>query len=317
MFKYEYWKNPAFSIGTNMALEEYMLERSAKEKVATIRFWNVSKDSVVLGYGEDMHTNIKKRDSSFDLARRITGGSHIQFDKNCLAYTFTAVRDGSFNHFEDMRKYYSDMIVEALNELGVNEVEADNRASTIEVDGKVIASHAIFWGVDSALMHGLILIDHLDVDKIYERVLLKIREIGKHTYSEYDALKSAPVALEVIRNVSPYIDKEHKVEYIKKLITDKILEKVTAGKYKERQVNDEIIKEAMSIIERTHKGTPWIRDREPPYTNNYVEAIPGEELNGNLRRNLGYCLYIQVPDNKFAKMTEPIEEQSKKRSLLI
>ncbi|MEM3212321.1 MAG: hypothetical protein QXR85_03365, partial [Candidatus Micrarchaeaceae archaeon] len=166
MFDYEYWGSGTFSINDNMALEEYMLERSLSSKVATIRFWNVEKDSVVIGYAEDK-SNVKRIDSTFDLARRITGGSHVQFDRNCLAYTFTVPRDGSFSHFNDMRKYFAEKVQDALLNLGIDDVEADNRASTINVGGKVIASHAIFWGVESALMHGLMLIDHYDVDKIY------------------------------------------------------------------------------------------------------------------------------------------------------
>ena len=165
MFDYEYWGNNVLPIKDNMAVEEYLLNDSAKNNVATVRFWNVEKDSVVIGYGESPR-NIKKVDSSFDFTRRITGGSHVQFDKNCLAYTITVPRDGSFKHFDDMRKYYADKIVDALSELGVNDIFADNRASTINVNGKVMASHAMFWGVNSALMHGLMLIDHYNVDKL-------------------------------------------------------------------------------------------------------------------------------------------------------
>jgi hypothetical protein len=39
-----------------------------------------------------------------------------------------------------------------------------------------------------------------------------------------------------------------------------------------------------------------------------VEAIPGEELSGKLKKDLGYCMYIEVPDKDFAKMTLPEDE---------
>ncbi|MEM3572581.1 MAG: hypothetical protein QW530_02535 [Candidatus Micrarchaeaceae archaeon] len=233
MFDYEYWGSGTFSIEGNMALEEYMLDRSLSKRVATIRFWNVEKDSVVIGYGEDK-SNIKRIDNTFDLARRITGGSHVQFGRNCLAYTFTVPRDGSFRHFDDMRKYFAEKVANALTNLGVDDVSADNRASTINVGGKVIASHAIFWGVESALMHGLMLIDHYDVDRIYERMILADRKIGRHIYREYDALKGAPVAKEVLGAGSSYVPEGKKVDYIKGRIEEAILKEVTAGKHSEK-----------------------------------------------------------------------------------
>ncbi len=304
MFDYEYWGNNILPIDDNMAIEEYLLEESAKKNVATVRFWNVNKDSVVIGYGEST-SNIKKIDSSFDFTRRITGGSHVQFDKNCLAYTFTAPRDGSFRHFDDMRKYYAEKIVDALSDLGIDDIVADNKASTINVDGKVIASHAMFWGVNSALIHGLMLIDHYDVDKLYERMILKDRKIGRNIYREYDALKTAPAAKDLLFTDKTDIPKDKKVDYIKEKITYKILEKITNGKYKKRGVDSSVIDDSRRLVSSTHIGTPWISKRAPPYTRDLVESIPGEELAGKLKKDLGYCMYIEVPDKDFSKMVEP------------
>ncbi len=306
MFDYEYWGNNVLPIKDNMAVEEYLLNDSAKNNVATVRFWNVEKDSVVIGYGESP-SNIKRVDSSFDFTRRITGGSHVQFDKNCLAYTITVPRDGSFKHFDDMRKYYADKIVDALSELGVNDIFADNRASTINVNGKVIASHAMFWGVNSALMHGLMLIDHYNVDKLYERMILKDRRVGKNIYREYDALKTAPAAKDLLFKNKIEISDDNKVKYIKEKIAEKILTEITNGKYMNKGLDNSIISNSRSIVASTHTGTPWIKDRAPPYTSENVDSIPGEELAGKLKDNLGYCMYIEVPDRDFSKMVDPVD----------
>lgn len=307
MFDYEYWGNNILPIDDNMAIEEYLLDESAKKNVATVRFWNVNKDSVVIGYGEST-SNIKRVDSSFDFTRRITGGSHVQFDKNCLAYTFTAPRDGSFRHFDDMRKYYAEKIVDALSDLGIDDIVADNKASTINVDGKVIASHAMFWGVDSALIHGLMLIDHYDVDKLYERMILKDRKIGKNVYREYDALKSAPAAKDLLFTDKTDVPKDRKVDYVKEKIVDRILEKVTDGRYVKRGIDGSVIGASRRLVSSTHIGTPWVSKRAPPYTSDLVEAIPGEELAGKLKKDLGYCMYIEVPDKDFSKMVEPADD---------
>ncbi|MEM0074657.1 MAG: hypothetical protein QXR85_01075 [Candidatus Micrarchaeaceae archaeon] len=310
MFDYEYWGINTLSIKENMALEEYMLNRSEQNKVATVRFWNVKKDSVVLSYGEDKNSNIKRIDSTFDLTRRITGGSHVEFDKNCMAYTFTTPRDGSFKHFDEMRKYYAERLVSALSDLGIDNIYADNKASTINVNDKVIASHAMFWGVKSALMHGLILIDHYDVDRIYARMRLNERKIGKHIYREYDALKEAPVAKEIIKLDGTYRSENEKLTYIKNKIADAILATVTEGRHSQKQITDSIVKEAKSLVEKTHAGPLWLDEREPTYTEEKVEAIPGEELAGPLKRELGYCMYIAVDNKAFKKMALPADEKN-------
>ncbi len=309
MFDYEYWGNNTLSIGANMAMEEYMLQRSEDSKLATVRFWNVEKDAIVLGYSEATSA-IKKFDNTFEVARRITGGSHVEFDENALAYTFTVPRDGSFGHFEDMRKYFAEKIGDALAGLGIDSTSVDNRASTINVDGRVIASHAMFWGVKSALMHGLLLIKPYDVDKIYERVALNERKIGRKVYTEYDALKNAPAVSAYIgaSGHAAYISKEDKAAYVKKVVAESILEQVTNGKHREVTLNSNTVSAAEKLVADRHIGAPWFNHRIPNYTEKEVEAIPGESLDGALKGGLGYCLYIQVPDRAFARMAQPKEQ---------
>ncbi|MEM0154503.1 MAG: hypothetical protein QW814_01560 [Methanothrix sp.] len=306
MFNYEYWGLNNLSISENMALEELMLEESASRNVAGIRFWNVKKDSVVLGYGESPK-NVKARDASFDLARRITGGSHVEFDKACLAYTFTVPRDGSFRHYEDMRKYFAEYMASALSELGIKDVYADNKASTINVDGKVIASHAIFWGVKSALLHGLLLIDHYDVDRIAERMILSKRKIGSSIYDESDALRLAPVASELIKPNSP-MPKLENAEFARRAISEKLLDSLTRGNHSKLFVGEKTLSRAERLVSSTHTDSRWLDLRNPPYTKETVEAIPGEELAGTLKEGLGYCMYIEVSDKDFKEMAIPKEE---------
>ena len=306
MFDYEYWGTNTLPISQNMAMEEYLLSRSAASKVATVRFWNAPKDSVVIGYGESK-ANIKHIDQSFDLARRITGGSHVEFDKACIAYSFTVPRDGSFKYFNDMRKYFADILVNSLEKLGVEDVYADNRASTVNVDQKVIASHAIFWGVDSALLHGLLLVDHYEVDKIFERMLLSERRIGRHTYSEYDALKSAPAASEIIKKAQGLSGAE-RTDAVKRMIADVVLLEATSGAHKNIGVTEDVLKKASRLVSSTHSDSRWLDMRTPQYKKEEVDAIPGESLDGKLKENLGYCMYIEVDDRSFSRMTLPKEE---------
>lgn len=306
MFDYEYWGRATLPISQQMALEEYLLDRSEKSKVATIRFWDVPKDAVVIGYGES-DSVIKKEDGTFDRARRITGGSHVQFDQNCLAYSFTVPRDGSFKYYEDMRKYYAEKVADALRELGVEISGVDNSASTINVDEKVVASHAIFWGVKSGLMHGLMSITPYDVDKILERMLLKEREIGRHVYTEYSALRNMPALASILDRHMESINSAMKRDYAKRMIAEEVLRQVTNSKHREMRPTESTISDAQALIARAHAGGPWYRERNPPYGEEEVDAIPGEGLNSPLKRDLGYCMFLQVKDRDFAKMAEPDE----------
>ncbi|MCW6159610.1 MAG: hypothetical protein LVQ95_00780 [Candidatus Micrarchaeales archaeon] len=312
MFDYEYWGTATLPISSQMALEEYLLDRSEKQRVATVRFWDVPKDAVVIGYGES-DSVLKKRDATFDLARRITGGSHVQFDQNCFAYSFTVPRDGSFRHYDDMRKYYAEKVADALRELGIEISGVDNRASTISVDYKVVASHAVFWGVKSGLMHGLMSVTNYDVDRIFERMLLKERRIGSHVYSEYSALKNMPALAGFLEGRMQGIDPYRKRDYAKKLIAEEILKQVTGGKHAEMHPTQNVLDAATALVASSHMGGPWFSDRTPPYSEEEVEAIPGEALDGTLKGDLGYCMYIQVPDNDFAKMAVPGETANREK----
>ncbi len=304
MFDYEYWGHNTLSISDNMAMEELLLKRSEEKKVATIRFWNVDKDAVVLGYGQATSA-IKKRDRSFDVARRITGGSHVQFDSNCLAYSFTAPRDGSFKHYDEMRKYFAEYVADAMRELGIDVSKVDNRSSTINVDDKVVASHAMFWGVKSALMHGLMIIEPYNVDRIMERVSLNERKIGKNVYSEYDALRGIPTLAGLLERKTDRVLENRRRDYAKKLLADGILKQVVKNNFKNKELGGKTLADAQALVKQEHTGDIWFKERNPPLTGDRVEAIPGTELDGALRHGLGYCMYIEVQDKDFKKMADP------------
>lgn len=296
MFEYEFWgirKHPARD---NMSIDEWMLARSASNSVATIRFYNVPRDSVVSGYGQALDF-LKARDDTFDVVRRPTGGSHVQIGPNTLMYSFTAPRDGTFKFHGEMRKYFADNISKALSELGIGSVQADNETSTIKIDGKVVGGHSMLWGIKSALLHGFIVIDPYDVEKVANRVILNSRTIDGEVYSEYAALKNLPALATILngRNQSS----------VKEIIANSILEGITGGRYKKMEVDEKILLESSPFLEKRYGKQVWTREREPAFEKNEVEEIPGEELSGPLKETLGYCLYLLIGDKEFKKMAEP------------
>ena len=302
LFDYEYWGNTTFDGKTNMALEEFMLMRAAQTKKAMVRFFSFPKDMIVLGYAQAPDA---LKTNSIDVVRRATGGSHVQTGKNIIAYTFTAPRDGTFTHFEDMRKYYAEHVANAFRTLGIDNVEPDNKASSVNINGKVAAAHAIIWGVNSGLLHGLIVIDPYDMEKLAQRIYLGTRVINGEIYSDYDAIKNIPS----ISNILPQLAKNssERTEAIKKILSEVILKEVTKGKHENKVVDDKIIQASQPLLEKRYGKQIWTSMHNPTFTKEEIEEIPGEELDGSLKKDLGYCMYLQVPDRDFKRMAAPNE----------
>lgn len=302
LFYYENWGAQVLPSNINMALEEFLLKRVAlsKNKQAALRFYSFTNDSIVLGYAQDTDV-LKKLDKEVSLTRRITGGSHVQTGQNTLAYSFSVPRDGNFSHFEEMRAYYAAKVAKALKNLGLGPIEVDNKASTINVGPRVIASHAMFWGVKSALLHGIVILTPYDVDKIAQRVVLAKRHIGGKTYSEYEALKKLPaVSIELPERKKPLVLKP---EFLRELVSRAIIKEVAGEKFKKMKIDNRVIRQSMVLFKKRYGAPVWIREHQPTFTSKEAEEIPGEELAGPLRKGLGYCLFSQVPDEKFKEMT--------------
>lgn len=301
MFKFEYWGNETLPANANMALEEFFLKRAALQNVASVRFFSVPKDSIVLGYAQATDV-MKKFDNSFDITRRSTGGSHVQIGPNTMAYSFAVPRDGSFRTFEDMRAYFAQHVANALRDLGIESIDIDNRASTINVNEKVVASHAIIWGAESALLHGLIIIDPYDVDRIASRVALQTRKIGNRFYPEYSVLKNIPTVSKLLNDLAPNLSGQCRTNALKEVVASTILKQVTGGKFLSKKICCKDIIEANELQKNKYNRSAWTRHRTPLFTKDNIEKIPGEELNGPLRKNLGYCLFSQVKNRDFKKM---------------
>lgn len=307
LFNYEYWGLGVFDGAVNMALEEFLIQRIAKHNpqkhIAATRFYSFAADSIVLGYGQDTDV-IKKIDKGVGLTRRMTGGSHIQTGPNTIAYTFVIPRDSTFATYEQMRVYYAERVANALKKLGIGDITVDNTSSTINVGERVIASHAIWWGVKSALLHGLIILSSYDVDKIASRVFLAKRSIDNKIYSEYVTLKNLPTVATELQNKRSAPSLRHRMLY--GMLSKTILDEVSGENYHPYRVNKNVIQQSYRFLAQRYGAPQWVDKHQPEFSPQETEEIPGEELAGELKKNLGYCLFIQVPDNKFKKMSDPV-----------
>jgi lipoate-protein ligase A len=308
MYNYQYWGITTLSALDNMALEEYFLRHSAEHRSAHVRFYDFAKDSVIVGYNQALDA-VKKWDASFHVARRGTGGSHVHVGDNSIAYSFVIPRDGSFRTPQDFRIYYADHVAHALERIGLTNITKDHLASTVMHDGKVIASHAVRWGVKSAILHGLVIITPYNIDLLVQRIHLGTRVIGGREYAEADALRVIPTLTHALPALKPHATPAQKAQYCKELIAAAILDEVAGKNYTRAELNDSIMTQARIIQEQRYATEAWLRQRDPTFSPEEVEELPGEKLTGPLKEKWGYCLYIQVPDKDFKKMTLPKEEQ--------
>jgi len=308
LFRYENWGTHVFPSHINMALEEFLIKRIADEKLekhlAAVRFYSFVNDSIVLGYAQDTDI-IRKLERGVELTRRITGGSHVQTGPNTLAYTFVVPRDGNLKTIDEMRAYFAAKVAHALSKIGIYPIDVNNKASIITVNGRIIASHAMWWGLKSALLHGIIILSPYDVDKIVSRVVLQQRQIGNQIYSEYLALKHLPVVSEELtkRKVRLLL----KPHFLRNIVADAILKEVTGNRYIKRTIDNRVIRTSLELFKKRYGEPLWIKEHKPEFTEEEVEEIPGEELAGPLKKNLCYCLFIQVPDEDFKIMSDPIK----------
>ena len=309
MFNYTYLGHHTFPAELQMSLEETLYRSAAQEKKAFLRFFSVPNDTVILGYAQHNDAVINP---DIPWTRRMTGGSHVQIGENMLAYTVAVPRDGSFQNLEDMRAYYAALISEALEDLGLSSIEVDNNASTIELENKVVASHAMFWGVHSALLHGLLVIDPYNAKTIANNVRLSHRKIGGKIYKEHSAIKNIP-ALSTISDLWNTQTKKN-TNIIKGLVCDAITAKITGKpvekrfwKFNQPSIERKTLATAKDLLNTKYQTAQWLHARDPAFQRkkDMVEEIPGEDIDGPLKEQLPYCFWIQVPDKKFKKMADP------------
>ncbi len=303
MYTYNYWGINTLSGQDNMALEELFYHQAAQDKTAHIRFYDFTKDTVVLGYNQATDA-LKTWNESFNVIRRPSGGSHVHVGQNTLAYSFIVPNNGSFRNHQDFRIYFADHVARALERIGLEDITTDHKASTIMQNGKVIASHAVTWGGKSALLHGLVMIDPCDVQKIIQRVYLGYRTIGGNTYYEAAALAQIPT-LTGLLTAKPNATQEQRSQYFKQIMAEAILQEVAGQNYERQELTEKLLHAARTFRDAKYSQDKWIKHRDPEFTKEEVEELPGEKINGPLKKGWGYCLYIQVPDKDFKKMANP------------
>ena len=106
--------------------------------------------------------------------------------------------------------------------------------------------------------------------------------------------------------VGKNLNQEQRTEALKSMVAEELLKTVAENNFESRKVDGKVLAEAHKLIQKKYGQEEWTNLKKPAFTEDEIEEIPGESLDGPLKKDLGYCLYIQVKDKDFRKMAEPL-----------
>ena len=187
-----YLESDSYNPYRNLAIEEWLLEIVAKQKIPTLFLWQNDK-SIIIGRNQNAYTecNIELiRKNDYLIARRNTGGGAVYHDLGNLNYSIILPK--AMHEISTSTK----MLVKALKDLGIN--AEPNGRNDICVGRSKISGNAYYSNEEVGLHHGTILLN-ADLDKMGK--VLNIPKY-KRTYKGIESTKSRVVN---IQEINPHI----------------------------------------------------------------------------------------------------------------
>jgi len=182
-----YLPSRKYDAATNMAIDEFLLERVASTKEKFVRFYEFEKPAVILGYSQNYSDFIG---NGVDVTRRGTGGRAIWCDDGVLAYSIISHYSTRYLS-KEIHKEYATKIASAIEKLGVKNVKVGD-SSAIKVNFETIAGHAQKKIANAFIYHGLLAINAWNVDLISSAITLReVKENGFHI-REHEFIKQLP-----------------------------------------------------------------------------------------------------------------------------
>lgn len=170
-----YFGYDTLDIRRNMAIDEVLKKHADTENRFFVRFYDVSRPSVVLSTFDRSDT-IKQIPENFDVCRRITGGRPIYIDKNTFQYSITGpLKAGdplSDLPVTSIHKNLGVFLAGAIEDAAGRKLDLTlGNTSSIRIGDKPVAAHGHGTSPNhSFLYHGLIVLLPWDLDTI-EKVL--------------------------------------------------------------------------------------------------------------------------------------------------
>ena len=204
----KYMKVTGTDIYYNLALEEYMFNKSSEESVLLL--WK-NDTSIVLGKYQNVYEEINIKEVSrkhISVARRNTGGGTVFHDRGNLNYSFiTSCSSGMFSDYDE----FIFPVIKALNGLGVPAQKRNNSdiaigTSKISGSAQAVKSHRI-------LHHGTLLFD-ADMEGLH--LLLKPSD-GRFTSKAVKSVRSD------VTNISDHLRDKMTIDEFEEYLLENII----------------------------------------------------------------------------------------------
>lgn len=244
-----------YDAATNLALDEFMLEKASDEGEKSIRFYEFENPAVILARSEHPDDILEWRDG-IDYTRRDSGGSVIYCDDNALYYSIVVPAETDDFPESLHRDYFGPKIAEALSEAGVPDTSLGvGEHFSVRIDGKTVSGNSQRKKKDAILYHGVLAYEPWDVELLDD--LIDLRERNCETEKEF---------IDSLPGVSEYSSST------KNEIRDYMIQAFTEGDYKiaDLSVRD---KNKIDNLKEKYVDEDWIKGVNEP----------------SLKRNQGFC----------------------------
>ncbi|MDT7886407.1 MAG: lipoate--protein ligase family protein [Thermoproteota archaeon] len=221
----------------NLALEEAILNYVNEGKeINVLRLW-INKKSAILAFHEKVFDVIDVDyciANDIEINRRITGGGAVYHDEGNLNWSFFFNRTlfKKLNLLE-IYKYFSEIIISALENLGIN--TRFYEPNWLGIDGKKISGMAGYIKNNSLLIHGTLLIN---------ANMENLRRVCKLHYKYPPTVNISDFKKVEIKDVIREIVEEAKQRFDVMEINDKL--------------NENILKETIDLEKNKYSTLSWI-----------------------------------------------------------
>jgi lipoate-protein ligase A len=221
----------------NLALEEAILNYVNEGKeINVLRLW-INKKSAILAFHEKVFDVIDVDyciANDIEINRRITGGGAVYHDEGNLNWSFFFNRT-LFKRLNllEIYKYFSEIIISALENLGIN--TRFYEPNWLGIDGKKISGMAGYIKNNSLLIHGTLLIN---------ANMENLRKVCKLHYKYPPTVNISDLKKVGIKDIIREIIEEAKQRFDVMQINDKL--------------NENILKETINLEKNKYSTVSWI-----------------------------------------------------------